>query len=211
MEQAPVILYTRLGSDRRQRARALSPLIQPLSLMALGTILTAASAASSLASAASSIFGDDGGGSGRNRGSRLRGLFEDRLERIKSQDATETPTFTAGVGALQEQTERQAERDEAQAAARGLGGSQFAVAQDANRANAFARQTRQLLVDSERNRQRREQNALSGIVDATRLEDRVAARRQERESRRRGRLGQIAGQALQAGATIFAGSGGGGG
>jgi len=189
--------------------------------MALGTILAGIGAAGSLAQGISALT-DDGPdidvGGGPNRGSRLRELFESRVDRLRDQNAAQSATFRAGVGALQEQTEAQAERDESAAAARGLTGSAFEVAQDANRAEALGGETRRLLVDAERQQEERRQSALSNLVRSAGLEEDIRARRQqaqlqraEMEQRRKGRLGQIAGSALQAGATIFASGGGGGG
>jgi hypothetical protein len=160
-------------------------------------IIGGISAAGSLAQGISSLTGDD------DRGSRIRKIFEERYERLRDTSPAETGQFTAGVGALQEQADRQAETDASQAAARGLGGSQFAVAQDANRAEALGSSTRQLLGDSARSLQQRRQSTLGGLAEQANIQA-------EREARKQSRLGQIAGTGLQA-ATRFALANGGGG
>lgn len=178
--------------------------------MALGTILAGIGAASSVARAAQS-FGDSGEDDGPNRGAVLRSMFEDRLSRIQDTDVTEDAGFTAGVGALRDQADDQAEQDEQAAAARGLTGSAFEVAQDANRAEALGEGTRALLGRAQQRQDRREESTLQRLVQVSGLEEDIRSRRQRREDRRRSRLGQIAGQSLQSGAQIFAASQGGGG
>jgi hypothetical protein len=86
----------------------------------------------------SGFLGDDDENGARERAidenrERLRALTSD-LEAARDRSPTETDIFQAGAGALQAQSERQARQDRQQSAARGLGGSQFAVALDENRA-----------------------------------------------------------------------------
>jgi len=177
--------------------------------MALGTVLAGIGAASGVARAVSSFTGNDE--DGPNRGTRLRQMFEDRLDRIQDTDVTEDAGFTAGVGALRENLSDQAERDEEAAAARGLTGSAFEVAQDANRAEVLGQETRALLGRAQQRQDQREESTLQRLVQVSGLEEDIRSRRQRREDRRKSRLGQIAGQSLQAGAQIFAASPGGGG
>lgn len=173
--------------------------------MPIGTtaaILGGVSAAGSLASGLGSVFGDDED-SGPDRGSRIRQIFEERYDRLRETSPTETEGFEAGLGALREQSQRQAETDEEQAAARGLEGSQFALAQDASRAEALANSTRNLVRGSAQGLQQRRQSALAGLLDAEQLGMQEDQFERELESRRQSRLGQIAGTGLQA-ATQFA-------
>jgi hypothetical protein len=185
--------------------------------MPIGTtaaIIGGASAAGSLASGLSSIFGDDDGAAEPKRGERIRQIFEERYQRLRDQSPGQTEQFTAGVGALRDQAEREARRDASQAAARGLEGSQFAVAQDESRARALAQSTRDLFQQSARSLQQRRQSALRGLAEQSNRLDQFDAEQRRLERRREGRLGEIAGAGLQA-ATQFAlsgnGSGGGGG
>jgi len=179
--------------------------------MALGTILAGIGAASGVARAVQSFTEDDGGGDGPNRGTRLRKMFEDRLDRIQATDPGESAGFTAGVGALRDRMDTEAERDTEAAAARGLTGSQFELAQDEQRAEVLGEETRALLGRAQQRQDQRERSTLGLLMEASGFEEDIRARRQQRQDRRRSRLGQIAGSALQAGATIAASGGGGSG
>lgn len=163
----------------------------------------------------SGLFGGDGGGGGggqqrQQRGDRLRSLFEDRVERLRQTSPTETASFQAGTGALQDIMGEQQRRDASAAAARGLSGSQFELAQQAQRTQTLGRQTRRLVGESERRLASDRQSALRGLLSASGFQADVEARRQRREARKTSRLADLAGTALQAGATIFASRGGGG-
>jgi hypothetical protein len=134
--------------------------------------------------------GDDGGSPARDRAIQrnresLRALT-DRYETRLEESPTETAFFQTGVGQLQEQADRQSDRDAAQAAARGLGGSQFELAQDANRAQTQSEALRSLVRGAEemdnRNEQRalqnmqRQREALNALVsDQARMQDRRQA------------------------------------
>lgn len=182
-------------------------------LMALGTIAAISSIAASGLSATRALSDGGGGGdSGPNRGSRLRRLFEDRVERLRQESPADSTSFKAGLTALEEQNEQQEEQDEAAAAARGLTGSQFELAQQGNRARSFAMGAREVASGAERRLAQDRQSALRGLLEATGLEEDIASQRRRREDRRRSRLGQIAGSALQSGTQILAANqmGGGG-
>jgi len=167
--------------------------------MALGTILAGVNAAAGLATAGKSLFSDDD-----KRGSRLRELYENRLQRLQEQSPAESSTFQAGASALQEEAEQQAERDRSAAVARGLGGSQLSVAQDQNRAEATASGLRDLIGTAERTLQQRRQQARAGLTD-------VLLSNRDAERRRESRLGQIAGSAFQSIPMLLGGPGGGSG
>lgn len=171
---------------------------------ALSTILAGVGAASSLAKTAHSIWGEDEEEENENRGSRLRRMFEDRYERLRDRSPTESAAFQAGTSALREAVGREAERDEAEAAARGLTGSQYEVAQDANRAETLGRETRSLIGTAERRLAQDRQSALRGLAEGFAFEEDIRARRQRREDRRNSRLAKLAGSALQSGATVLA-------
>ena len=81
----------------------------------------------------------------------------DRRDAALEAKPTETAFFQTGAAELQEQARRQADRDAQQAAARGLTGSQFEVAQDQARAEAASRGLRQLVADAERFDRQKEQ------------------------------------------------------
>lgn len=167
-----------------------------------------------LGRAAGSAFdNDDRNGRRRRqrRGGKLRKLFEDRYDRLKKKSPTETATFRSGSSALREALGEQAERDASAAAARGLTGSAFELAQKGDRTEALASGMRRLVGESERRLTRDRESALRGILSAARFEEDVRARRQRRRDRRKSRLAQIVGSALEAGTTILGsqlGSGG---
>lgn len=109
--------------------------------------------------------------------SRLRGMFGD----AQDQSAADTQIFQQGMAQAQEQTERQADRDEAQAAARGLTGSQFEIAQGANRIRALANTQRNLLSRGEQQLQQErarylrawlnQEDAVTGILQGRAQQD----------------------------------------
>jgi hypothetical protein len=105
-----------------------------------------------------------GGSSERERAiDENRDLLEELTAEYREAEATsptETSFYQTGQAELAEQTERQAEADERAAAAAGLTGSQFAVAQDQNRAQERADALRSLLTDAEQIDRKNEQVAL---------------------------------------------------
>jgi hypothetical protein len=146
---------------------------------------------------------------------RLRALTDD-LEAARERSPTDTSFFDVGAAELQAQTERQAESDAEQAAARGLTGSQFELAQDANRAEAQGEGLRSLLRSAEQvdrqeearlfeaqQRQRENLNALlSGQAQSF-------DRQQRRQQRAEGRALQSTMQNLPFLLSHFGGGGGG--
>jgi len=170
-----------------------------------------------LAGAATGFFG--GGGDddearqqaiSQNR--NLLGMLEDRFRTKQMRDPTETTLFSAGMSQAREQARRQAEADAGQAAARGLTGSQYAVAQDANRQQQLGRTQRQLLTRSDRVQREEKRAALRSLLQQrgalnNLIEGEAAARRQG-DLRR----AQLAQRALStAGQFALSGNGGGGG
>jgi uncharacterized membrane protein YccC len=91
------------------------------------------------------LGGDDSPGPREKAIERSR----ERLKALTEKSPTETTTFNVGATELQERADEEAERDASQAAARGLEGSQFAVAQDANRARQYGEGLRSLLRTSD--------------------------------------------------------------
>jgi uncharacterized membrane protein YccC len=119
----------------------------------------------------SGFLGDDGPDPRKKAIERNR----ERLNTLTEKSPTETTTFNVGASELQERTDEEAERDASQAAARGLEGSQFAVAQDANRAQQYGEGLRSLLRtssaqlrESRRNTRSRLNALLSGQAQAER-------------------------------------------
>jgi hypothetical protein len=116
------------------------------------------------------------------------GNLVDRRDAALEASPTETAFFNTGATQLQEQAEEEADTDAAQAAARGLSGSQFEVAQDQARAEATSKGLRQLVADSERMNRRRtarlddevqqQRSALSALVSDRAQADRAQQQRQ---------------------------------
>ena len=121
---------------------------------------------------------------------RLQALIQER-KAAEDRSPTDTTFFKTGEAELQEQAGRQADRDAAQATARGLSGSQFEVAQANNRQQTRAKALRGLLrssaqIDRQQERQARRQvqrqrESLSALVSDQ-------ARAQERRSAQRGQV-----------------------
>lgn len=145
---------------------------------------------------ASGFFGDDDNDR-REEAIRenedLLAMLRDRFGAARDRDPTETQLFQAGTTAAREQAEREAETDASQAAARGLEGSAFEVAQDQNRARQLGRQTRRLTVDADRVQRQQERSALQAMLqqrgnlnalttDAARAEERGNFRRGQQVS-----------------------------
>lgn len=114
----------------------------------------------------SGFFGDDDQPGdravGRNRD--LLQMLEDRYQAARGRTPTETPLYQASVGAAQERARRQERRDASQAAARGLTGSQFEVAQHENRVRQLGESQRQALVRSDRVQREQERSALQSLL-----------------------------------------------
>lgn len=146
-----------------------------------------------------------GGGSddGRSRGSRLMQLFEERVERTRAADPTESAVFTSGRGALQEMLRRQEVQDRAALARSGGVGTEQALALRAQRGREGAQQFRGLIGEAGRRQQQERQDALRGLLSAAQLQERRRAREADVEARRRSNIAQLVGTATQAGASIF--------
>ena len=110
---------------------------------------------------ATGFFGGSDGNSARDRelqrNREALANLVDRRDAALDASPTDTALFQTGATELQEQAKRQADRDASAAAARGLEGSQFEVAQDQARAEAVSRGLRSLVADAERFNRKREQ------------------------------------------------------
>lgn len=93
-------------------------------------------------------------------------MLEGRYETRKNQSPTETPLYQAGMSQAQERVRQEAGRDASQAAARGLTGSQFEVAQDQNRSQQLGSFQQNLLQNSVRADRKRERQALQQLLGA---------------------------------------------
>jgi len=118
---------------------------------------------------------------------RLQALIQKRKD-AEDRSPTDTTFFQTGEAELQEQAGRQADRDAAQAAARGLTGSQFELAQDQNRAQTQADALQGLLrssaeIDRQQEQQaqrqvQRQRESLNALVsDQAQAQERRSARR----------------------------------
>jgi len=150
---------------------------------------------------ASGLFGGDDGGSAardraiqRNRES-LRTLT-DRYETRLEEAPTETAFFQTGVTEMQEQADRQADRDASQAAARGLEGSQYELAQDASRSRTQASALRSLVRGAEEIDNRNEQQAQQAVQRQRESLNALVSDQARAQSRRQSRQGQATRQAF---------------
>ena len=140
----------------------------------------------------SGFFGGGDGNSARDREvQRNREALAhliDRRDAALDASPTDTTFFKTGTAELQEQAGRQADRDAAQAAARGLSGSQFEVAQAKTRRKTRAEALRGLLrssaqIDRQQERQaqqqvQRQRESLNALVsDQARAQERRSAQR----------------------------------
>jgi len=118
---------------------------------------------------------------------RLQALIQER-KAAEDRSPTDTTFFKTGTAELQEQAGRQADRDAAQAAARGLSGSQFEVAQANSRQQTRGEALRGLLrssaqIDRQQERQaqqqvQRQRESLNALVsDQARAQERRSAQR----------------------------------
>lgn len=85
----------------------------------------------------------------RQRNEKLLAMLQANVDRLGGLTASSTAEFASGRGELEDTIGRQAQRDVGSAAARGLTGSGFEIAQGANRARALGRGTASLLATSE--------------------------------------------------------------
>ena len=166
---------------------------------------------------ATGFFGDDAGDSearrqaiGNNR--NLLSMLEERYQAAAERDPTDTALFQAGSTQAREQAERQAEVDAAQANARGLSGSQFAVAQDANRQRQLARTQRDLLARSDRVQREKERAALQSMLQQRGVLNDLIGRKAAADQRAAARRAAAVQNALSSlGSAALASGGGSGG
>ena len=121
-----------------------------------------------------------------------------RLQQRAMGPASQNPLYQTGMGELNDQLDDRRQDDEAAAAARGLTGSEFEVAQGQNRMEALAQGQRGLLGQAAQMQQRDLGQLMSGMQQ----QDANFWRKRELKNRRRqqilGALGQAAGSAAMA-------------
>jgi hypothetical protein len=139
--------------------------------------------------------------------SRLRGMYQD----AEDKNASNTQFYAQGMAQAREQTEGQATRDASQAAARGLSGSEFELAQDANRQEALAQTQRNLLTNSEQQlQQERARLFRSWLNRESELND-IQLQRAGYQANQRQQGNQMLMNSLQTAGQVFGGMSGGGG
>lgn len=122
----------------------------------------------------------------------LRALLDLRL-RTADGDATNptrSATYAAGLGALRDATAAQTNRDAGAAAARGMTGGTFELAQAAERTRAAGAQQRDLMATSAAEAERRQAALLQMVMAAQAMQNQNA---QAGDAARAGRMGAVAG------------------
>jgi hypothetical protein len=149
---------------------------------------------------ATGFFGGDGGSDTADRLAReneqLLSMLEQRFENVSAEDPLDTAAFGAQFSAAQEQAERQQERDTQAAAARGLVGSQFEIAQQGNRAGALAESTRSAAAQAERAQRQEEQSALSRLLQQRANLNRIRSGQAQREAQREQQQASLVGSSF---------------
>jgi len=172
-------------------------------------ILSTLAAGAGLASAGLGIYNQltSGDTAERSPASSQRAQLLDEIRRqynqAQGQSPTESAAYQTSVSQLEEQNEEQAERDAAQAAARGLEGSQFEVAQNAVRARTMAQGQQDALQRAEQTQNRRQQQRLGTLMSGFNQQDANFWRRRRDDQRRRGQILDALGSALQTGAYAY--------
>lgn len=134
---------------------------------------------SAIGAAAGGLIGGIGGlfGGGDDKAERRRqkmieenrnlmNMLQGEYREAQDQGVTDTQLYSQGMAQAREQAEQQATTDSAQAAARGLAGSEYELAQDANRQRSMASTQRNLLTQSEQIQNRNERQALNAYLDS---------------------------------------------
>ena len=149
---------------------------------------------------------------GQNR--ELLSMLEDRFQAAEDRTPTETTFFESGMAQAREQADRAADRDAAQAAARGLEGSQFALAQDAQRQRQFATTQQELLGQASQLERQDERAALQRLLQQrSQLNSLVgseASAQRRADQRRSASVQRALSQLGQSALSTFGQSGGGG-
>jgi len=157
---------------------------------------------------ATGFFGGGDGNSARDRelqrNREALAHLVDRRDAALDASPTETAFFQTGATRLQEEAERQADRDAQQAAARGLTGSQFEVAQDQARAEAASRGLRQLVADAERFDRQKEQRLDQQVQQQRSALAALASDQTQGRRRRKARQNQTLFSTLSRAAPILA-------
>jgi hypothetical protein len=96
----------------------------------------------------------------------LVNMLEGRYRTRQEQSATDTPLYESGMQQALERQREEANRDASQAAARGLQGSQFELAQDQQRSESLADFQQELLRGAVRSDRQRENQALQAMLNA---------------------------------------------
>lgn len=121
-----------------------------------------------------------------------------RLQQRAMGSPTQNPLYQAGMGELGDQLDDRRREDDARAAARGMAGSEYELAQGQNRTEALAQGQRGLMADAAQMQQQDLGRLMAGMRD----QDRNFWRKRELQSRRRGQilnaLGSVAGSAAMA-------------
>lgn len=137
---------------------------------------------------------------------RRRQLIDSILQKynaVEGRSPTESSAFKARIAQARERNEEQRDRDASAAAARGLTGSQFEVAQDEQRTEALANAERSALVGAERQQNREQQQRLGTLMSGLTQQDQNYWRRRELDERRRQTILNSLGSALQSGAYAY--------
>lgn len=125
------------------------------------------------------FFGGDDGPSEREKAlaenREMLGMLESRFQAAEQRDPTDTTLFEAGSSAATERAREQRQTDAGQAAARGLTGSQFEVAQAQQRQQQLGNQRRQLLVQGDQVQRQQERQALQSLLQQRASTNNLAA------------------------------------
>jgi len=143
---------------------------------------------------------DDLDDDNRRMAQRFRSMFDD------AQDDTPTDSqfYRQGMAAARDEIDQQATRDDAAAAARGLSGSEFDIAQGAKRIRALAKTQRNLLTRAERDLDRDRGRFLRAWMGQQGNVNSIAMRRAGIDAQQTAQGNQMISGALGNAASIFA-------
>jgi hypothetical protein len=145
----------------------------------------------------------------RDRRKRVLSFLE--KQSTQKQDPSEDDRFQLGLSELRRRIEDRRDRDSASAAARGLTGSQFEIAQQGNRTRAMAEGTSKLLSSAASRQQREQFRSLGALLSGLDQQDDNYWRRRAEKVRRRGQILGALSRAAGSVASAFTGGVGGGG
>lgn len=128
------------------------------------------------------LFGGGGQSDAEKAAARRRKalmkMLQGNYSRVKGQDATSSSYFQSGAGVLRDMLQERAKSGEAALVRRGAGGSEMAIAQQAQRQETLAEGLRGLTSDSERFLADRQARALGRMLQAQGLFEGAAGRSQ---------------------------------